>query len=115
MSGQGGRRHSGIRDIIVVPTLSPASPTVRPHYVLHYDYVADVASRRGPHREAHLRLAARYKGEGRVVMGGALGDLSGATIVFRREEDALSFVQEDPYVQHGLVTAHRVTEWSVVV
>ena len=77
--------------------------------------MADVASRRGPHREAHLRLAARYKGEGRVVMGGALGDLSGATIVFRREEDALSFVQEDPYVQHGLVTAHRVTEWSVVV
>ena len=48
-------------------------------------------------------------------MGGALGDLSGATVIFRKMEDIDNFLKQDPYFNNGLVTDHEVAEWSVVV
>lgn len=74
-----------------------------------------MASRRAPYREAHLALASHYKLEGKIVMGGAMADLTGAYVIFRCKEDADKFVQEDPYVLNGIVTSHEVREWSVVV
>ena len=87
-------------------------------FLLHYDYVEDIVERRAPHRAAHLALVGGLKAEGRVVMGGAVGDPpTGALIVFRVEDAAEveAFVREDPYVAAGLVTAHRVEPWAVVV
>ena len=75
----------------------------------------DVATRRAPHREAHLALASRYKQQGKIIMGGAMADLTGASVIFRSREDAERFVEEDPYFQSGIVTSHEVKEWSVVV
>ena len=42
-------------------------------HILFYDYVPDMAERRGPYREGHLALIARWHEEGRVAMAGALG------------------------------------------
>jgi len=47
-------------------------------------------------------------------MGGPLGDLSGATVVFRSKEDAVEFANSDPFVKNGIVTQFDVKEWSVV-
>jgi uncharacterized protein len=88
------------------------------HHLLFYEYVPDIAERRGPHREAHLALARRWKEEGRLVMAGALGDPPhGAVFVFRADGPAAAeeFVAADPYVSAGLVTAWRVEPWNVVV
>jgi uncharacterized protein len=88
------------------------------HHVLFYDYVPDIAERRGPHRDAHLALARRWKDEGRLVMAGALGDPPhGAAFVFRLEDAAAveDFVAADPYVAAELVTAWRVEPWKVAV
>ena len=88
------------------------------HHLLIYDYVDDILERRAPHREAHLSYAREWKEEGKIVAGGATGDPpSGAVFVFRIDDPAEieRFAGEDPYVQAGLVTAHRVESWNVVV
>ena len=84
--------------------------------VLIYDYVADILERRAPHRDAHLALLAEWKSDGRLVMAGATGDpVSGALIVFRNGADIDAYRAADPYVLAGLVAAHRVVRWTVVV
>jgi len=93
-------------------------PSTGRHYVLFYDYVEDIAERRGPHREAHLAHLGRWRDEGRLVLGGAVGEpLHGGMIVFRVDdpEEVEAFVTGDPYVQNGLVASHRTEPWNVVV
>jgi len=83
--------------------------------ILQYEYVADIAERRAPHREAHLALIAEYHGDGRIVMGGAVGDpVHAGLIVFRTAQDASAFVEADPYGQAGLVVKATVEPWTVV-
>ena len=89
--------------------------SVHPHFILKYDVVEDFGTKRLAHREALITLAGRYKREGRLVMGGALADMTGVRIVFRSREDADSFMKEDPYINNGLVIRHQVMEWSVVM
>ena len=83
--------------------------------ILQYEYVADMAERRAPHREAHLALIAEFHGDGRIVMGGAVGDPPHAgLIVFRTAEAASAFVEADPYGEAGLVVKATVEPWTVV-
>ena len=92
-----------------------SSPSIHPHYILKYSVVDDFGTRRAPHRDAVIALAGRYKREGRLVMAGAMGDLTGATFVFSSREAAEAFMVEDPYINNGLVTSHELAEWSVVM
>ena len=88
------------------------------YQLLFYEYVADVVERRGPHREGHLAHARSWSDDGRLVMGGALGDPPhGAAFVFRVDDpDTVEvFVEADPYVGAGLVTEWRIEAWKVVV
>lgn len=85
--------------------------------LLLYDYVEDIVERRPEHRPAHLEVIGRWVDDGRVLVGGALGDPpSGAAILFASPEagDAEEFVRQDPYVLAGLVTNWWVLPWSVV-
>lgn len=83
--------------------------------LLTYAYVEDMASRREPHRDAHLALIGRMRGEGRLVVAGALGSPpTGAAIGFSDQEAAEEFVAADPYGAAGLVTEARIEPWTVV-
>ena len=42
-------------------------------YLLLYTYVADMADRRGPYRDAHLERIRAEREAGRVILAGALG------------------------------------------
>jgi uncharacterized protein YciI len=87
------------------------------HHMLLYDYVGDMAARRGPYREAHLARIAAEREAGCVVMAGALGDPPhGAAIVFKGVEPDYveGFARADPYVTGGLVTRWRVERWTLV-
>jgi uncharacterized protein YciI len=88
------------------------------HRILFYDYVADVAERRGPHRPAHLAHIDAAKGAGRLLMAGALGDPPhGGLFVFGPEVQPQAieeFVRADPYIDAGLVTDWRIEVWNVV-
>ena len=87
------------------------------HFVLHYDYVPNIVERRAPFRPDHLELYRSWRSNGRLVMGGAVGDPPhGALIVFRVDSAAEveEFAAHDPYVLNGLVTARRIEPWAVV-
>jgi uncharacterized protein len=85
--------------------------------MLLYEYVEDMAEKRGPHREAHLARIKAEQEAGHVTLAGALGDPphSGA-IVFEGVERSHveAFVDGDPYVKAGLVTGHRIEPWRLV-
>jgi hypothetical protein len=83
--------------------------------MLHYEYVPDMADKRGPHRAGHLDTINRYHGDDRLVIAGALGDpVYGGLLAFRTREDAEAFVGEDPYVAAGLVVEWKIDPWMVV-
>jgi uncharacterized protein YciI len=88
-----------------------------PYFALHYDYVPDIVARRAPFRPAHLELYRAWRADGRLVMGGAVGDPPhGGLIVFQvpSAAEVEEFAAADPYVVNGLVTARRVEPWAVV-
>lgn len=87
-------------------------------YLLFYDYVEDIVEKRAPFRDDHLALAREWKADGRMVMAGAVGDPPhGAVFVFDVEDPAQieDFVASDPYRRAGLVPAHRIEFWNVVI
>jgi uncharacterized protein YciI len=87
------------------------------HLLLLYEYVADMAERRGPYREAHLERIRAEQAAGRVVMAGALGNPpSGGAIVFKgvTPDHVEEFVVADPYVEAGLVMTWRTLPWNLV-
>ena len=85
-------------------------------WVLTYDYVDDIVTKRAPFREAHLDHARAALEDERLVMAGAIGDPPhGALFVWEVREGIEEWVNADPYVQAGLVTAHRVEPWNVVI
>lgn len=95
----------------------PYGASVARYYLLLYDYVEDMATRRAPHRDAHLARVNAEGEAGRIVMAGALGDPpNGAALAFTDvERDHIEeFVRGDPYVLAGLVTKWRVEPWTLV-
>lgn len=87
-------------------------------FILFYDYVPDIAERRGPHRAEHLALLEELHEKGLVLMAGALDEpLDTAVIVFTGtdREPVVRFVDADPYVANGLVKEWRIRPWNVVV
>jgi uncharacterized protein YciI len=87
------------------------------YYVLLYDVVEDMITKRAPYREEHLRLIRDAHARGEIVMGGAVGDPpDGAVLVFRAASPdvAEAFALADPYVKQGLVTRWKVKPWTLV-
>lgn len=88
------------------------------HYLLFYDYVDDMLTKRDPFRAAHLELVNAYHERGLLKMAGAMTDpLDGAVFVFLCDStDAISaFIAADPYMENGLVPRFRIRPWNVVV
>jgi uncharacterized protein len=92
-------------------------PITRRH-ILFYEYGGEnVAERRAPHREAHIRLVREWMADGRLLLGGAVGDPPhGGVLVFASDNpaDAQQFAEADPYVANDVVTAWRIEPWNVV-
>ena len=88
-----------------------------PYFALTYDVVEDFTNKRTPFRPAHLKEIRESHGRGELVMAGALGDPSGALLVFRAQDKstAENFAKNDPYVKEGLVKSWKVRPWTVVV
>ena len=89
-----------------------------PHLLLRYEYVEDIVERRVPHREGHLALLRRWRDEGRLVMGGGVGDpIHSGVIVLRGDVPAIAqeLVDADPYSAAGLIVRWSVEPYAVVV
>lgn len=88
------------------------------YFLLIYDYVPNIVERRQPFREAHIKLAGEWIERGELLLGGAFAEpADGAVIVFKVDDRKRveEFVERDPYIANGLVTAWRIRPWTVVV
>lgn len=88
------------------------------HFLLFYDYVADVLERRPQFRGAHLKHAWVAVERGDIVLAGALADpVDGAVLMFKADHKSVveDFAKVDPYVTGGLVKRWHVREWTTVV
>jgi uncharacterized protein len=87
------------------------------HHILLYEYVEDMAERRGPYREDHLKRIRQQQQDGHITLAGALGDPPHAgAIVFKDvgKSHIEAFTRDDPYVKAGLVTGQRIEPWRLV-
>lgn len=88
------------------------------YHILFYHYVEEILERRVPFRSEHLARIQAAHARGELVMAGALSNpVDQAVLIFRVADPQIveQFVQEDPYVQNGLVTAWQIRPWTVVV
>ena len=88
------------------------------YYLLTYHVVDDYLTRRAAYREEHLRLAHEARDRGELILGGALADPADKAILIFRSPDRSAvekFVQNDPYVQNGIVTRWEIRLWNVVI
>ncbi len=88
------------------------------HWLLFYDFVDDMSTRRVPCRDAHLALALAAHDRGELVLAGAFAEPPlGAVLVFRGDDRTAveAFVAADPYVANRLVTGWRIRPWQVGV
>jgi uncharacterized protein len=86
-------------------------------YVLFYEYVADIAERRVPHREEHLKRIEALRAADRLIVAGAYGDPpAGGVIGFKglTKEEVEAWADTDPYTTAGLVVSRRVEPWRLV-
>jgi uncharacterized protein YciI len=84
-------------------------------HLLQYEYVADMAEKRAPHREGHLALIGEFHRGGRIVIAGAVGDPPHAGLfACRSAADAEAFREADPYGAAGLVVSSSIEPWTVV-
>lgn len=71
----------------------------------------DSARLRPIHRSAHLERLQAWAHQGKVILAGPLTDQFGSLIVVEAEslEEVQAFVNDDPYMRHGIfqeVTIH---------
>ena len=87
------------------------------HLLLEYALAPDYLERRAALREEHLALATAAHERGELLLAGALPDpYDRAVLVWRAPREIVErFVEQDPYVAHGLVTGWTIRPWNVVV
>jgi uncharacterized protein len=87
------------------------------HLVLEYVLVEDYLERRAALRDEHLALARGAHERGELLLAGALPDpYDRALLVWTAPREVVErFVEQDPYVVHGLVSGWAIRSWNVVV
>jgi uncharacterized protein YciI len=90
---------------------------VSAYLVLEYALVDDYLERREKLRDEHLALARDAHERGELLLAGALPDpYDRALLIWTAPRDVVErFVEQDPYVRHGLVTGWTTRDWNVVV
>ncbi|OQS07168.1 hypothetical protein THRCLA_20208 [Thraustotheca clavata] len=96
-------------------------PTMRPLWMLRYNYVDGMLHKRDPFRKAHLEHIGKWATNSgfqpKLVMGGAFADpVDGGVLIFEAESPAQveEFAKNDPYVVNDLVTKYDVRQYNVV-
>jgi len=88
------------------------------HYLLLLEFGETYEARRPEFRNAHLTKAWAAVERGELVLAGALTDpLDTGVILFKGESKEVveRFLEEDPYVNNGLIQSWRIREWATVV
>ncbi len=86
-------------------------------YVLFYEAADDFRPKVPTHIQAHRALWAEFHAAGQLLMVGPFTDApaGGAMAVFTTRDAAEAFVNQDPFVAHGLVARWTIREWHEVL
>ncbi|MFK3690723.1 YciI-like protein [Agrobacterium tumefaciens] len=88
------------------------------HYILFLEFSETYEKRRPEFRDEHLTKAWAASDRGELLLAGALTDpLDTGVILFKGDSDEVvkKFVENDPYINNGLVRSWRIREWATVV
>jgi uncharacterized protein len=88
------------------------------YYLLEYVLIDDYLARRTAFREEHLALAREARRHGNLILAGALAEPPDRAVLIWRTTDRSvieRFIDDDPYVRHGLVTSWTIRPWNVVI
>jgi uncharacterized protein len=88
------------------------------YYLLEYVLIDDYLARRTAFREEHLALAKEAHHRGNLILAGALAEPPDRAVLIWRTSDRSvieRFIDDDPYVLHGLVTSWTIRHWNVVI
>lgn len=85
-------------------------------YVLFYESADDFRATAPLHLEAHRARWMEFHARGTLLMVGPLVDAEGGAMgIFTTREAAQTFVQDDPFVIHGVVRKWTIREWNEVL
>ncbi|MEV0608414.1 YciI family protein [Polymorphospora rubra] len=84
-----------------------------PCFLATATFAADAATRREPHRAAHLAYVRELLADGTALVAGALADLSASVLVLRAPDEAAAraVLSRDPYRAHGVWTSIEVVPY----
>lgn len=82
-----------------------------PTFLVTATFAADAATRRTPHRAAHLGYVGELLDTGTALLAGAHTDLTASVLVLRAPDAAAAraLVERDPYWRHRIWTGIEVT------
>lgn len=88
---------------------------MEPKCVLRYESAPDVMEKAPAHFPAHSARCDEFEERGDLLMVGTFADpRDGALAIFRSRAAAEEFVAGDPFVLHGVVASHDLTDWLEV-
>ncbi len=89
---------------------------INTYYLLFYQTIESYIEKRQAYRAEHLSLLTEAKEKEVLIMAGAFASpADGALLIFKTEQAAKQFAENDPYVKNGLISNWYVRAWSVVV
>ena len=85
-------------------------------HVLFYELAEDAMPLAQEHFPAHRKRIEEFHERGLMVLVGTFSDPPvGAMAVFTTREAAEEFMAADPFLQNGVVGAHRIREWDEIL
>jgi uncharacterized protein YciI len=86
-------------------------------YVVFYESGPDVLTLAPQHFPAHQARLRDFHERGELLMVGTFGDpvAEGSMAIFATREGAEEFVEEDPFVLHGVVRSWTLREWNEIL
>ncbi len=85
-------------------------------HVLFYELAQDAMPLAQEHFPAHRTRIEEFHERGLMLLVGTFSDAPvGAMAVFSTREAAEEFMAGDPFLQGGVVGAHRVREWDEIL
>ncbi|MDV3457941.1 YciI-like protein [Sphingomonas sp. HF-S4] len=88
------------------------------HYIVFLEFSDNFEGRRAAFRNDHLTKAWAAVDRGELVLAGALANpVDEGIFLFAGDgpDAAQKFVDEDPYINNGLVRSWRIREWATTV
>lgn len=85
-------------------------------HVLFYDLAEAAMPLAQEHFPAHRKRIEEFHERGLMLLVGTFSDAPvGAMAVFTTREAVEEFMAGDPFVQNGVVGAHRIREWDEIL